>query len=485
MIDEKKIPPNEHESNLIPELIWQRFYRKAGNNGPFMFDDKSMVEAQLDNIIETTPVLVSKGIVRNSFVEKSITLFSTSIVASSTMPFVRFNYDNKWNAPALYLLAVFPASAGKGAASLSKVLLSKINDHILTEYNQLLVFYKEAIREYRKNPNGIPPERPKLKLVLAPGNTSSAKLIEMLADIDGSETLTLFETEIDVVGVSASGEFGNMNSSIFRQAFHHESISKMIKKDGEVQIANNPKLSIVLTGTANQVGKLLHSNADGLFSRFLVLLGDSELLWKNTQPCSDCPVQDDVFNALADEYFEAWTYFKTKQIEIKFTQVQWDAIQAFGKYYLMNAYHFSGESAVSIPKRHALMICRLATIFTAFRHYEQKSESAEIYCSDVDFGNALWMIEFSLYCGLKLFKSLPGEANESKVVDTKSKFIQMLPDEFSSDDLKEYYSSLALSERTVSRWIKQFVEAGFLERVKPGHFKKTGMAAVAMASTEN
>ncbi len=475
------LPNRENEH---PLKIWQRFYLSISSDGSFEFEDKGMVEKQLDNIIATAPDLISRGVVLNSFVEKSITLFSTAIVASSTMPSVRFNYDNKWNAPALYLLAVFPASAGKGSASLSKMLLSKINDYILVQYNQLLAVYKEAIREYRKHPNGIPPERPKLKLVLAPGNTSSAKLIEMLADIDGTETLTLFETEIDVVGISASGEFGNMNSSVFRQAFHHESISKMIKKDGEVQIANNPKLSIVLTGTISQVGKLLHSNADGLFSRFLVLLGDSELLWKNTQPCGDCPVQDDVFKALADEYFEAWTYFKSKQIEVKFTQEQWDAIQAFGKYHLMNAYHFSGESAVSIPKRHALMICRLASIFTAFRHYDQKSDEAEIYCSDVDFGNALWMIEFSLYCGLKLFKSLPGEISESKIVDTKTKFFQMLPEEFSSDDIKVCTIDLALAERTVSRWIKQFVDAGFIERIKLGYFRKTGMAAVGMTSNE-
>jgi hypothetical protein len=460
---------------------WQKFY-KENSGANFNFKSKNDVESQLDKVISSSPHFLKIAIINGSLIEKSITMFSSSIVAGSLFPNAWFNYDNKRNSPALYALIVFPASSGKGAATMSRKLLGKINDSILNEYNVSLSIYKEVLREYRKNPTGVPPEKPKLKLVMAPGNTSSAKLIELLSDLDGEEILTLFETEMDAVGIASNGEFGSMNSSIFRQAFHHEPISKMIKRDGEVQIANNPKLSIVLTGTINQVHKLLHSNADGLVSRFLVLLGDAELIWKNTQPCSECPVLDDQFDEIGKKYLEIWKHMKTKNVEIKFTQSQWDAIQEFGRYHLMNAYHFSGESAASLPKRHALMICRLATIFTMFRYYEQKNEAAEVYCTDVDFGNALWMIEYSLFCGLELFKSLPGEIEETARVEKKMLFINALPAEFITDDTITLINKFSISERTISRWLKEFVEAGFLERVKPGLFRKTAMATMAMAT---
>ncbi len=486
MIKEEASKIDESTNNVLPPstLNWQRFY-KTDSSSHFDFNEKADVEQQLDKVISTVPSQISRGVITNSFVEKSITLFTSSIVSGSLFPNVWFNYDRKRNSPALYLMAVFPASAGKGSAALSRSLLNKINESILDEFNQKISIYKEELRLYRKNPTGIPPERPKLKPVLAPGNTSSAKLIEMLSDIGGEEILTLFETEMDSIGISASGEFGSMNSSIFRQAFHHEPISKMIKKDSEIQIANNPKLSIVLTGTLNQVRKILHSNADGLVSRFLFLVGDAELLWKNTQPCEDCPVLDEQFNTLSIEYFEIWKYFKSRNIEIKFSQKQWDAIQDFGKYNLMHAYHFTSESAVSLPKRHALMTFRLATIFTMFRVYNQKSDQSIVYCTDEDFGNALWLIEYSLFCSLKLFKTLPGEKDESAVVGKKIQFLKSLPAEFTTEDTRSLLPLLAISDRTVSRWLLEFVSAGFLERVKPGLFRKTSMATMAMATSQN
>jgi hypothetical protein len=465
-------------------FTWQHYYN-GHTTVPFDFSSQNQVEKQLDKVINTLPDKIKRAVINNSFIEKLITVYTSTVVSGSLSSGIWVNYDNKLNYTALYLMVVFPASSGKGSATMSRLLLSKINDSILEAYNNDLNLYKEEIRLYRRNPTGFPPERPKLKLVLAPGNTSSAKLIEFLADIDGEEILTMFETEMDAVGISSNGDFGNMNSSIFRQAFHHETVSKAIKKDGEIQIANTPKLSIVITGTLNQVGKILHSNADGLVSRFLFLMGDPEVKWKTTQPCDECLVQDEQFKELSLEYFEMWKWFKNKDIQIKFSQCQWDAIQEFGKQYLMYTYHFTSESAVSLPKRHALMICRMAAIFTMFRIYDQKLDQAVVYCNDEDFGNALWLVEYSLHCSVKLFKTLPGEKDEAKVADKKMLFLKTMPMEFTTEETRVLLTKLSISDRTISRWITEFISAGYLDRIKPGLFRKTTMAAMALATMEN
>lgn len=481
------LPENKGQTgqskSISDTLKWQKIYRISPLKN-FDFSNLNEVESQLNKIHSTYPKLLQQAVITTSLVEKSITMFTSAVVAGSLFPDSWFNYNNTRNSPALYILIIYPASAGKGSAAMSRKLLSKINDHIIEEYRKLFDVYKEKLRLYRKKPTGVPPEKPKLKLVLAPGNTSSAKFIEMLSDINGEEILTMVETEMDVIGISSNSEFGSMNSSIFRQAFHHEPISKMIKKDGELQIVNNPKLSLILSGTMNQVSKILHSNADGLFSRFLVLSGDAELIWKNTQPCDECPVLDDQFDLLAQECFDIWKKYKPQKVEVKFTQEQWDAIQEFGKHHLMNVHHFTGESAASLPKRHALMICRLATIYTMFRHHEQDSKDTVIYCSDEDFGNAMWMIEYSLTCGLKLFKSLPGEKDEALIVNTKMQFMLALPIEFESKDAEALKAKFNISERTISRWLSEFVKAGFLDRIKPGYFRKTGMATMAVATVD-
>jgi hypothetical protein len=89
--------------------------------------------------------------------------------------------------------------------------------------------------------------------------------------------------------------------------------------------------------------------------------------------------------------------------------------------------------------------------------------------------------EDSLFCGLELFKSLPGEIEETARVEKKMLFINALPAEFKTDDTITLINKFNISERTISRWLKEFVEAGFLERVKPGFFRKTTMATMAMA----
>jgi len=480
-------------SNHIDTLKWHRFYNEQGPVGYEMFDFEKPegVAAQVKRVMNNVPNLIraatsaataTNATTKISVIEGLITLYTASVMAGSLGPNCWVNYDNKKNYLALMLLIVYPPASGKGVASQTRKLLSKINQELFEQYNEGLSFYKEEMRNYRKVKTGMLPEKPKLKPILAPGNTSSAKLVEMLSDLQGTEILTLFESELDAIGLSSDSEFGKMNTTIFRQAFHHEPISKMIKTDDEILIANVPKLSIIICGTQNQVNTLLHSNGDGLVSRFMVLTGDVELEWKNTQPCEECVLMDDHFEKVAEEYYQAWRYLKAKAIEVKFTQEQWDALQSFGSYYMHKSHHFSGESASSIAKRHALMVCRLAGIFTMLRVYEQKINCMEATCSDTDFGNALWMMEYSLHCALKLFATLPGEKGELIRASNKISFLKLLPETFSSEDVSKVIKDLSISERTVSRWLSQFVEAGYLYRIKPGYYEKRPMAAVAMAA---
>lgn len=499
-----KTPPNPKEgavnnkqsdSDIVHDkLKWQKYYKHdlASSSESMNFENKEWIEAKICNILKTCPAVIAKAAAAANIntndisVELLIVLYTSCVMAGVLAPETWLNYDNKRNYLPLMLLIVFSAASGKGIVGQARKMLYKINDELKADYDGNIKLYKEALRNYRQNPTGFPPEKPKLKLILSPGNITSAKLIELLADLDGEEILTMIETEMDAVGISASNENGAMNSAIYRQAYHHEAISKIIKKDGELQVANNPKMSLVLSGTQNQVSKLLHSNSDGLMSRFTVLKGDAPLFWKDARPCADCKTSDEHFESLSNDFYAIWKYHKGKKVEIKFTNEQWDCIKEFGTYHLVRTHYFTGESADSIVKRHGLMICRLAAIFTMLRYYEQKLSCDNIYCNDDDFGNALFMIEYSLKCSLELFRALPGERNEAVRADLKTKYIQMLPDSFSTETNRQLLTKLVISERTSSRWLKEFIESGLIVRVMAGKYEKTSLAAMAaVAPSEN
>src|SRR5690554_8197994 len=49
----------------------------------------------------------------------------------------------------------------------------------------------------------------------------------------------------------------------------------------------NPQLSVVLTGTPNQIVNIIHSAEDGLFSRFLFYTFSAKPVWKSPAPKKD------------------------------------------------------------------------------------------------------------------------------------------------------------------------------------------------------
>jgi len=181
------------------------------------------------------------------------------IIAGAITPEVWVNYDNIRNYLTAYLIIILPPSSGKGMVGQVIKVMNKINDCITEEHKRKMDTYKEQYARYKeakKAGNYIPePIKPIRNQILVPGNITSAKLIQMLAEADGKQTLLMCETEMDAFGIAAKSDHGSQNSAILRQAFHYESVSKAIKQDDEVLNIKNPKLSGIFAGTSNQVGK--------------------------------------------------------------------------------------------------------------------------------------------------------------------------------------------------------------------------------------
>jgi len=448
------------------------------------------MDNKLYEFIATAPrVIASVANAMHTNDEKLMSIYGSTAISSALIPYVSLNYHNKKNFTQIYVAAVKPPGAGKGKLSLLARCVIKINSELIETNKILSKKYYTDLKIYeikmKKHDGGelIPPEKPKLKLLLLSGNTTSSMLIQQFDDNDGAMALMIFETEIDgLTNMMSNKKFGGDNSTVFRKSYHNEPITQMRKGNLESLSANDPKLSIFITGTPSQLSGLFKSNDDGLFSRFTFFTSYSEDTWTDVKPCDGCHPLDETFDKIGEMYYALYHHMKNKQIEVKFTDAQWDLLNNIGVNWHKDANEAGGENATSIAKRHVNMIARCATNYTALRAFEEKNEAEIIYCSDQDFINAKWLIELSFFKALEIFKTLPGE-NTTNIKDEE--FFELLPSSFKTAELAPLQAKLKVSEKTIERKLRKFVESKKLINPKRGYYEKIEVSVMSDDASAN
>ena len=439
------------------------------------------MDLDVQTVLNNMPKLISKCVsLMDTIEEKLMGLYTAIAISSGLIPFVWFNYDNKKTYTQIMVLIVFPPASGKGKVNLFFRLVGKINQEQISYNNDQLKAYNialERIKRAKKGDEFEVPTKPILKLITIPGNTTSSKLIEQLAENNGEMCALILESEIDGLTTMMTNQHGKDNSMILRKAFHNETISQMRKNNAEHLVVNNPKLAVVITGTPSQVKSLFQSNQDGAFSRFTVLQGYAKTEWKDVKPCEECHPLDEQFDKMGDVFYAIYHHFKNKEIEVKFTDEQWQASNEFGEKWLKYCEEEGGEYATSIAKRHINMLARIAATITILRNFEDKNNDAIVYCTDEDFLGSFWLVELSLQNALTLFKDLPGEktdkTNDDEVFD-------LLPESFKRCELMPLLKIMNIADRSLTRKLEKFVANGKLKLVKKGYYKKALVADMAV-----
>lgn len=179
-------------------------------------------------------------------------------------------YDERVVYSNLYLFVVADAGMGKGSLNLCRELVSPINQCLHEQSAQMMLDYKRDLAEYQKckgkNLDVVEPTTPPQKTLIAPANSSSSSLMNILNDNDGIGLL--FESEGETLSQTLKSEHGNY-SDLLRKAFHHEMISMSRRKDREYLEIECPRISVVLAGTPEQVRHLIPDAENGLLSRFI------------------------------------------------------------------------------------------------------------------------------------------------------------------------------------------------------------------------
>ena len=406
--------------------------------------------------------------------ERSLVLIGSLVTLSSDLLPMYTIYFGKTIYPNMYLFVPGPAGAGKGKLDFCFRLVKPILKEKLERWTIAKDEYKKEYARYKhpkKGDNIDPPEKPPIQLLRVPANSSATSFAQAMAE---NGNLILFETEGDTV-------VNTFNSDSFRKAFAHESFGYLHRGDnGEDREIESPRLSTVLSGTPEQVKSLIHDAENGLLSRFMFFCINSTPEWLDGLDSygGDSPLEDS-FDTLGQE-FTAFTKVHEQSPHIKFTLsiAQTGRFNEFFAAEKERMQEFNGDRYSASSHRLAWCFLRVAMVLSALRIMDSGRISESIECSDVDFETTMKIIRVVSIHNDYIFNVLDKERPEGIAVAdsyssaTRKAIIAALPGSVTSDDMKEVARNVDKSLRTVRRLIAKAMEAGEIQQVKHGEYKK-------------
>jgi hypothetical protein len=312
--------------------------------------------------------------------------------------------------------------------------------------------------------------KPEMQLKILPGNTSSPKVYHHLQNTNDS--LLIFESEADSLSNMLKQDWGDF-SDILRKAFHHESASISRATEDRHYEIKNPKLSIVISGTPNQLKPLISSVENGLFSRFMYYYFEDVQGWKDVSPEAQVLDVEDVFKSSARIVSQLYDKLHLRQnpLEIKFPKNQWDLFQTEMSLATDTLIKSGKFDFISVIKRHGLMTFRIAMILTVLRNNQLiNDEINDLNCSDEDFARSLDIIKIMIEHSLFVFDM--NDKSSVYLPMNERKLLHELPNQFSRAIGANSALKFNIAERTFADVLKRWEAKGIISKEGHGVYKK-------------
>jgi len=405
--------------------------------------------------------------------ERDVFFTSALSVISGGLHNVSGLYDKNKVFPNLFSIITAPPASGKGVMKYSRQLGDCYHDFLLNQSREDLKEYKKEKRVFdlkvkkAKTDQAIEaliePDKPKFKMFFIPGDTSSAMIKIHLEDNEGMGCIC--ETEADALTNALKQEWGGF-SNIIRKGFQAEIINDSRKTNLEHIEIKEPKFSLALTGTPNQLDLLMTSVQDGLFSRVLFYSFNAAPIWKTTYTSGISRSNKDIFvdysAALCDK-------FKSNTAQ-KFAMTEKQGLKLDNTFRELLKHNTAlyNENVLGTVYRLGLMCYKIAMTLSAVR-----SDSTEIICSEEDFNTALYLVkEVYLVHGINMLNKVSKTSNKLNTTQTDLYNWIKTKDTFKRSEISEQASLSGIKDRTLSDILKRFIELELIEKVSHGVYTK-------------
>ena len=414
--------------------------------------------------------------------EKDLVLIGSIVTLSSVLLPFRTIFHGRTIFPNMFLFVPGPAGSGKGRLDFCYRLVRPIHNDKRELWQLQQEEYKQELDRYRalskkEKANTTSPVKPPITLLRVPANCSATSFAEAMAD---NGNMLMFETEGDTVVNTFKSDYGNYSDN-FRKAFAHEEFGYLRRgNDSEEKEVHNPRLSVVLSGTPEQVKSLIPNAENGLLSRFIfyTLSATDEWLDGFSGYDADNPLEK-VFDDLGNEVERYYQHLKNIQ-EVWFT-LSFVQQQKFNDYFAEEKQRMkalNGDLYNASTHRLSWALLRISMILTALRCMDTGKVPEKVECSDIDFDIALSIIRTVSHHNDYIFNVLnEGVIEEVKISETyssaaRSTLLSILPDSFTSKDMQAAAVKISKSVRTVERQIRRAIDNGQVKELGKGSYQK-------------
>jgi len=424
-------------------------------------------------VMESLPQFLQQVIEPTTSPEESdIMLLGALTTLSACFPKLFGIYDGKKVLSNLYLFVTAPASAGKGRLTQCKNLVLPIHKDMREQANDLKKQFEVENAAYNmtknKNPDTEKPTKPPERMLFIPANNSTTGVFQLLSDNEGKGLI--FETEGDTLAQAFKSDYGNYSDG-FRKAFHHETISYYRRTDREYVDIENPCLSTVLSGTPKQVSALIPNAENGLFSRFIFYYMNITPIWKNVFEVQTANGLDEYYDQLGQQFFSFYKTLKNNPpIQITLSENQQIKFNEYFSKVQTKYLNIQSEDYIATIRRMGLVAYRIAMLFTALRIMEDGDVNKIRECEDIDFNNALSIVEVLILHSSQVFNALPADTKLPTRSNRKERFLESLPLNFSRQDYLNTATELKIPHKTAEGYITKFVKAGLIHRDTQGKY---------------
>lgn len=328
--------------------------------------------------------LLKEGTSLFDSIEKEVFLFTSITLYSGLINNIQGFYFDRYYSANLFLYILAPYGAGKGTTNIAKKLLDKIKEELDNKY-------KQAFKEWEAdNSPSKPKDPPKRKTLFISLDNSKTGVIENINNNDGEGIM--FETESDRLSDTLRTEHGNY-SDILRQIFHQEELSYNRRTNKEHVEVDCPRIANLLTGTEDQLLKLIPSVENGLFSRFCYyqFYGTDEFVNPFDRKRHKAIKR---INELAVETADFYNKIQQLQspIQMELTPLQISVFMEIFSYEKKQTIKELGSNVQGSVHRLALQVFRVCLILTAIRLFDDgeiNTSQKTVYCNDTDFMTAI------------------------------------------------------------------------------------------------
>lgn len=419
------------------------------------------------------PAFLEKAVtVTDQSLQQDMLLLSALTACSYAMPNVRIahGFPTHYYHPSLMTLVIAPPASGKGIMNLSRRLVMPIHEQRR----------RQPVLVADDNPE--PPER----TAFIPSNSSSAAFLKLLHDNDGRGLM--METEADALTAAWKNDFANYSYAM-RQAAEHETITKARKKAGEAYLEiRDPELSVLLSGTLNQLNPLLVSRENGLASRFVCYMTeeifpfDERAIHSRSTACDNSAEQ--LYDTLGQQLLRLYNMLlkRTSPVDFVLTDAQAEAMRGFfhdSDLLTMEDMHLP-VSFSPVVKRMAVHVMRMGAILSVLRACEQLPEGGSLpdtlICHADDFRTMMLLAEQLLTHAGRTYLALP--ADDATTVATAEpptkadRLLDLLPERFTTAEAIAAGKRMDLKERSVNIYLSDCQQNKQIKKLSKGHYIK-------------